>query len=575
MKINNFKIFFGFIVFLLFIPSISIKGSEIKNNFLISENQKDDEGNIETVVSTGSGVTIQAAIQDASVNALKIVSGTFIDEKTSYENRYSSKNDLTNETEIFKEKIRSNSQGSIESYEVLSTKKEGSNYKVKVTFDIRREEFKTYVKEEGTGSKKIKKGLFATIASENKESDSKIGFLKKIVTPLNDAEVIDISVGEPISVKSFISPSKKGEETVKAKGFGETIDNAVKNAAFNALTQVVGSFMDAESYFKYQEEITNAIVKQSESFSYDVQEYSKGSITLFEIIENSKSDGIYKITANVTVGLENFKTYLNELLAFGSNVGSYSDSLCMRTFGYDDVCNKDFSFFTEKKLFPDKTILIPFEISLRDGYLENTEKILGKVSSEKITIDPSPFSYYNFSDFDPSQDHIISIIDLSGKKPNIRKYLLNEAKATLHKLKGGSSKKKSKDEVLLYGISCRTKGLSEVNNKTLEIRFLDGYGNTIQKINPSCISSSSKGTYNIFESPTKNLHNNQITETPWMSLYTRTDECLDNTNSRDFELCETQIITKRYYWLAFQVENFEMFNELSKIEITYVDYLKK
>jgi len=60
-----------------------------------------------------------------------------------------------------------------------------------------------------------------------------------------------------------------------------------------------------------------------------------------------------------------------------------------------------------------------------------------------------------------------------------------------------------------------------------------------------------------------------------MSLYTRTDECLDNTNSRDFELCETQIITKRYYWLAFQVENFEMFNELSKIEITYVDYLKK
>ena len=143
MKINNFKIFFGFIVFLLFIPSISIKGSEINNNFLIAENQKDDEGNIETVESTGLGLTIQAAIQDASVNALKIVSGTFIDEKTSYKNRYSSKNDLTNETEIFKEKIRSNSQGSIESYEVLSTKKEGSNYKVKVSFEIRREEFKT------------------------------------------------------------------------------------------------------------------------------------------------------------------------------------------------------------------------------------------------------------------------------------------------------------------------------------------------------------------------------------------------------------------------------------------------
>ena len=98
------------------------------------------------------------------------------------ENKYSSKNDLTNETEIFKEKIRSTSQGSIKSYEVLSTQKKGSNYKVKVRFDISREEFKTYVKEEGTGSTKIKKGLFATIASENKESDSKIGFFK---TPFN------------------------------------------------------------------------------------------------------------------------------------------------------------------------------------------------------------------------------------------------------------------------------------------------------------------------------------------------------------------------------------------------------
>ena len=571
MKINTLKNIFGLIFFLFIIPVFPIKGTEYSSSFLISEKEKTNDDNIETVETIGMGITIEAAIQDASVNALKLVNGTFIDEKTSYENKYTTKNDLTNETEIFKEKIRSNSQGSIKSYEVLSTKKEGSDYKVKVRFDISRENFKTYVKENVSGSKKIKKGLFATIVSENKESDSKIGFFKKIVTPLNDAEVIDINVGEPISVKSFISPSKKDEETVTAKGFGESVDNAVKNAAFNALTQVVGSFMDAESYFKYQEEIKNAIVKQSESFSYDVQEYSKGSITLFDIIEKSKEDGIYKITANVTVGLENFKTYLNDLLVFGSNIGSYSDSLCMRTFGYDDVCNKDFSFFTEKKLVPDKTILIPFEISLREGYLENTERILSKISSEKITIDPSPFSYYNFSDFDPTQDHIISIVDLNGRNPNIRKYILNEAKATLYKLKGGSNKKKSNDEVLLYGISCRNKSITNIKKKTLEIRFLDEYGNNIQKINPSCLNSYSKGSFNIFESPAQNLHNNPISESPWMSLYTRSDECLASTNSKDFELCETQIITKRYFWLAFQVEDFEMFSELAEIDITYVD----
>ena len=571
MKTNNFINIIGFLIIIFFIPSFPIKGNEKNNNFLNSEMLKDNESKIETVETIGFGITIEAAVKDATVNALKLVSGTFIDEETSYKNKYSLKDGLTNETETFKEKIRSNSQGSIKSYEVLSTKKVASEYKVKVRFDIKREKFKPYVKKSGSGSKKIKKGLFATIASENKESDSKIGFFKKIVRPINEADVIDINVGNPITLRSFISPSRKDKETVTVNGFGETADKAVKNAAFNALTQVVGSFMDAESYFTYKEEIKNAIVKQSERFRYDVQEYSKGSITLFQIINKSKEEGVYKIKANVTVGLDNFQTYLNDILAFGSNVGSYSDSLCMRTFGYDDVCNKDFSFFTKDKLVSDKTILIPFEISLKPGYLEDTEKKLSKISSEKISIDPSPFSYYNFSDFDPKQDHIISIIDLNESKPSIRKYVLNEAKATLYKFKGGARNKKSNDEVLLYGISCRTKGIFDVKDKTLEILFLDEDENTIKRINTSCLTSSSKGNFKIFESPTKNLHNNPISETPWMSLYTRTDECLANTNSKDFELCETQIISKRNFWLALNVDDFEIFNELSEIKITYID----
>ena len=571
MKINTLKNIISFVVFVFFIPSIPIKGTENKSTFLISETQKINEAKIETVETIGLGKNIETAIEDAAVKALKLIAGTFIDEETSYKNKYDFKNNLTNETEIFEEKIRSNAQGSIRSYEVLSTKKEASNYKVKVRFDISFEDkdFKPSIKKTKSGSKKIKKGLFATIISENKESDSKIGFYKKIVTPLNEADVIDINIGEPITLKSFISPSRKDEETVTVVGFGETVDNAVKNAAFNALTQVVGSFMDAESYFRYKEKITNKIVQQSESFRYDVQEYSKGSITLFEIINKHKEDGIYKITANVTVGLDNFKKYLNEILVFGSNVESYSDSLCMSTFGYDDICNKDFSFFTEKKLIPDRTILLPFEISLRDRYLENTEKILGKISSEKITLDPSPFSSYNFLDFDSKQDHIITIVDLNDMKPKIKKYILKGAKATLYKNKGGSNNKKSKEELLLYGISCKKKNSIPIRNKTLKISFLDGYGNTIKEINPSCLSSTEKGSYTIFESQPKNLDNIQTSEEPWMSLYTRTNECLAKTNSKRFELCETQIITRRSFWLALQIEDFKIFNELAEIEITY------
>ena len=137
MKTNNFINIIGFLIIIFFIPSFPIKGNEKNNNFLNSETLKDNESKIETVETIGFGITIEAAVKDATVNALKLVSGTFIDEETSYKNKYSFNDGLTNETETFKEKIRSNSQGSIKSYEVLSTKKVGSEYKVKVKFVIK------------------------------------------------------------------------------------------------------------------------------------------------------------------------------------------------------------------------------------------------------------------------------------------------------------------------------------------------------------------------------------------------------------------------------------------------------
>ena len=147
--------------------------------------------------------------------------------------------------------------------------------------------------------------------SENKESESKIGFFKKVVLPIRDAEVLDISIGEPVSAKSFIAPSRKDNETVISKGFGSSLDLAVQDAAANALTKVVGSFMDAETYLRNKIEIQNAIVKRSKNISVDVKDYSKGSITYFEVTDKSRSDGVYKVEAMVTVGLDDFNTYLN------------------------------------------------------------------------------------------------------------------------------------------------------------------------------------------------------------------------------------------------------------------------
>lgn len=539
-----------------------------KGNFIHNTDEViASNNNIVTVEVEGKGSTIDKAIQKAAVNALKKVAGTFVDSKTLINNEIKIQNNLVDKTKSMNQKVRNYSQGSIQNYEVLNFEKVGSFYKVNARFDVRLAEFKTYIKELGYGSKKVKKGLFAKVMSENKESESKIGFFKKVVLPIRDAEVLDISIGDPVSAKSFIAPSRKDNETVISKGFGSSLDLAVQDAAANALTKVVGSFMDAETYLRNKIEIQNAIVKRSKNISVDVKDYSKGSITYFEVTDQSSSDGVFKVEAMVTVGLDDFNTYLNELFAFGSNVSSYSDSLCMKTFGYDGVCNKDFSFFRETNLIPDNTVLLPFQISLKEGFLENSNAILSKIKSEKIAFNPSPFSSYNFADFDPTEDHILTIVELNQNKPRVNKYVLKGAKSTLRKL--NSTSRKSPDEILLYGISCGLKDGSKVESKELEIRFLDENGVSLRTVNPNCLNSSVNSSFKIFEVPIKDLYNTEVLETPWGSLYTRTDECLENAISQDFELCETQIITKRSFWLAIQFDDLSTLNEVAEVEITY------
>ena len=574
--LKNFYKKFFYIFFICFVPLdfkllsqplFSLSGDDL----LLADKNILKTDKVRTIEMKGIGSEIKDAIQDAAVKALQEVAGSFIDSETLYKNKTNIKDGIASEVEIYSEKIRDYSQGSIKSYKVLSTKRIKDQFEVKVSFEIRLGEFESYIKKLGYGSKKIKKGLFAKLATEKKESDSKVGFLKKVVNPINLAEVYEIDIGDPITLKEFISPSKRGEQTIRASGFGSSFTEASQNAASQALTEVVGSLVDAETYFKYKEEINNAIIKETESFSYDVQEYSRGSITVFELINKYKEDGIYKVDANITVGLDDFSTYLSELFAFGSNVDSYSDSICMNNVGYDLVCNKDFRFFSKNNLSIDSTFLIPFEISLKNSFLRNSEKILEKISNEIVTINPSPFSSYNFSDYDPTRDHILSLIDLRGNKPLIKKYNLKEVKSKLRNLKGNSLSSRSNDEITLYSLVCEKDYENRSISKLIEIQFLNDYGEPVKTINPTCSESISKGDFMIFELEPKDLFNYQITTKPLFSLYTRTNECNKKVNSKEFELCETQIVTKRSFWLAFQLLDLDLLNQISEIAIKFVE----
>ena len=92
----------------------------------------------------------------------------------------------------------------------------------------------------------------------------------------------------------------------------------ITDFAQNALTEVVGSFIDSETLIKKQKEIRDGVISKTKSIKKDIKDYSQGSIKYFEILNIKQNGSIYNVTARVDVRVEDFKAYIKKL-AFGSN----------------------------------------------------------------------------------------------------------------------------------------------------------------------------------------------------------------------------------------------------------------
>jgi len=110
--------------------------------------------------------------------------------------------------------------------------------------------------------------------------------------------------------------------TVVSEGFGRDIADASQQAARSALTNVVGSFVDAETMIKKRTEIENAVRSQTVKIDRNVREYSQGVIQSFEILAVSESSGLTKVTAKVTVRVEDFRVYIKEMASGSTSVDS-------------------------------------------------------------------------------------------------------------------------------------------------------------------------------------------------------------------------------------------------------------
>ena len=141
--------------------------------------------------------------------------------------------------------------------------------------------------------------------------------------PISRASVIETNKNtETISKSILLAETKKSNskiiKTVTASGYGVSIETASQNAAENALTEVVGSFIDSETLIKKQKEIRDGVISKTKSIKKDLKDYSQGSIKYFEILNIKQNGSIYNVTARVDVRVEDFKAYIKKL-AFGSN----------------------------------------------------------------------------------------------------------------------------------------------------------------------------------------------------------------------------------------------------------------
>jgi hypothetical protein len=201
-------------------------------------------------------------------------------------------------------------------------------------------------------------------------------------------------------------------ETVTAIGYGEDVNGATQNAVESALTQVVGTFIDADNFMKQKTEIINAVSKTSKTISSSFSSYSQGSVESLEILDVADTGSMKKVTASVTIRIEDFKRYIREVALGEAKIkgGLFAKAKVKQSQGvnlaelvvdkilsparnYEAVDIKigevslveDFDIeraATSKKInFDNKTLVrVPVTVQIKQDFLENVYKILDETS---------------------------------------------------------------------------------------------------------------------------------------------------------------------------------------------------
>ena len=233
-----------------------------------------------------------------------------------------------------------------------------------------------------------------------------------------------------------ISHNSPKTKTVIAIGLGRSLNLASQNAATNALSQVVGTFINLEKQISKQQIIKKGIKSQTNLITKDIKTYSQGSIKYFELLDYENNNGVFEVSAKVEVRIDDFKAYINKLayekVTINRNVFTklqnkksqsknqasllLNDIILPITKGevhtiniYDvltldelsELCKENYKKYFCKDYFrnnkfifryknflndPNNVIIIPFTISLNDEFVENIINIFNNISDKKQII---------------------------------------------------------------------------------------------------------------------------------------------------------------------------------------------
>lgn len=205
-------------------------------------------------------------------------------------------------------------------------------------------------------------------------------------------------------------------EVVVASGVGSTVESASRNAAENALTQVVGTFIDTEKQIAKRTEIRAGVQSITKSIDTRMSEFAQGSIASFRTLEVIDDAGLVRVDAEVGVRLSEFRAYVKELssdeVEIGANVFAqvaaaernatsareillYKVLMPALSGEVSDVGTGEPQVYAQLDqdmqralaIPPDRlsptTIVIPVRITLRPGFLQSARDTFGEIAADR------------------------------------------------------------------------------------------------------------------------------------------------------------------------------------------------